>query len=145
MRDPTEVLTELSKSKFRSRFHLPEKEREYFDRRGSNVIVRHAFQFIETRLAPARPPKDGKQTPWRGHPVFIAQHATATCCRSCLEKWHRIPKGRELSEEERRYAVNVIRQWLDAEMQRPGRHPKPDPGMQELFDCDNLQAMADDR
>ena len=71
------------------------------------------------RLAPAEPMNDGKQTPMRGHPVFIAQHATATCCRGCLEKWHAIPHGRALSEQEQRYVVQVIHHWLVLQMNGP--------------------------
>ena len=73
----------------------------------------HAADFVEKRLAPAYPDNDGKQTPMRNHPVFVAQHATATCCRGCLEKWHAITKGRELSPEEKRYVIDVIRHWLE--------------------------------
>jgi hypothetical protein len=43
--------------------------------------------------------------------VFVAQHATATCCRTCLERWHAIPKGAPLREEERGYVVDVICRW----------------------------------
>ena len=69
----------------------------------------YARQFIVQRLAPASPSNDGKQTPMRGHPAFIAQHATATCCRACLAKWHFIPPGRELTEEQVAYVVGVMR------------------------------------
>jgi hypothetical protein len=76
------------------------------------VVLEHAADFVATRLAPAAPANDGKQTPFRNHPVFVAQHATATCCRGCLEKWHRIPRGRALSKDEQRYVVSVIERWL---------------------------------
>lgn len=79
----------------------------------------HARELIATRLAPAQPDKDGKQTPYRGHPVFVAQHATATCCRSCLQRWHQIPQGRDLSREERGYVVDVICRWIQREVQGP--------------------------
>lgn len=75
----------------------------------------HAVDFIDKRLAPASPVNDGKQTPMRKHPVFVAQHATATCCRGCLEKWHAISKGHELSVEEKQYILGVIRRWLELE------------------------------
>ena len=55
---------------------------------------------------------DGKQTPTYGHPVFIAQHATATCCRGCLYKWHKIKPGIELSVEQINYVVTVIIEWI---------------------------------
>ena len=74
--------------------------------------------FIRKRLSQADIPNDGKQTPMRGHPVFVAQHATATCCRGCLEKWHHIPKGRELTETEQEYIVNVIMEWISREMKK---------------------------
>ncbi len=71
---------------------------------------------IGKRLAPAAPEKDGRQTPYRGHPVFVAQHATATCCRMCLERWHEIPRGDELTAGERSYVVEVICRWIVREM-----------------------------
>jgi hypothetical protein len=75
-------------------------------------VLKHAADFIDKRLAPASPANDGKQTPWHNHPVFVAQHATATCCRGCLQKWHRIPQGRVLTAEEQQYIVQVIGGWL---------------------------------
>jgi len=77
-----------------------------------DTVLAHAADFIAQRLAPADPRNDGKQTPFRGHPVFVAQHATATCCRGCLAKWHHIEKGRPLTGDEQAYAVAVIEHWL---------------------------------
>jgi hypothetical protein len=112
MRDVQDVLSRLSQSPFRSRIHLGEKELDYLRGKGMNEVLKHAVEFIEKRLAPASPANDGKQTPWHNHPVFVAQHATATCCRGCLQKWHQIPKGRVLSLEEQQYIVAVIGTWL---------------------------------
>ena len=103
----------ISESRFRSRFKLREKEFDYIDEKGMYVIRSHAADFVEKRLAPADISNDGKQTPMRGHPVFIAQHATATCCRGCLEKWHGIPKGRELTEQQKTYVVDVLIHWIE--------------------------------
>ncbi len=105
----------LARSSFRSRFHLAAPERDYFAQRGAAVIKQHATDFIRQRLAAAHPRRDGKQTPWRGHPVFVAQHATATCCRACLAKWHGIPPGRELDEKEISYIVSVVMAWLSSQ------------------------------
>lgn len=113
MRARDELFAALARSAFRSRFKLGPKERAYRDSKGLEIILRHAGDFIATKLAPAHPVNDGKQTPMRGHPVFIAQHATATCCRGCLEKWHRIPQGRSLSDTECDYVRNVIAVWLE--------------------------------
>lgn len=109
------VLERLSQSKFRSRFHLGLKEKEYIKEKGWDTIQKHAEEFIAKRLALKEIPNDGKQTPMRGHPVFIAQHATATCCRGCLWKWHKIAKDKELTKEEQAYIVKVILTWLQKE------------------------------
>ena len=108
-----EILYRLSKSKFRSSFHLTKKMKEYVKEKGIDKIKEHAYDFINKRLKPEIIPNDGKQTPMKGHPVFISQHATATCCRGCLEKWHHIPKGRELSSKEVEYIVNLIIKWIE--------------------------------
>jgi predicted Fe-S protein YdhL (DUF1289 family) len=109
-------------------------DRNYLERKGIAVVLEHAADFVEKRLAPARPPNDGKQTPWRGHPVFVAQHATATCCRGCLEKWHAIPNGRAMNESERLYVVQVIETWLVNEIDRRAVAQSPKRDMKDLFD-----------
>lgn len=108
----------LSQSKFRSSFSLKANDRNYVSEKGMAKVREHAIDLISKRLAPANLPNDGRQTPMRGHPVFVAQHATATCCRGCLEKWHRIPKGRELTWEEQEYVVDVIMEWISREMKK---------------------------
>ena len=106
------ILDKLAKSKFRSKFKLRAKEIEYIKDKGLNTIRSHACDFIQDRVAPAEPVNDGKQTPMRGHPVFIAQHATATCCRGCIEKWHKFPQHRELTKTEHEYLVSIIMEWI---------------------------------
>jgi len=113
MRSLEEVFPRLSGSAFRSRFRLGPKEKAYLENRGIPAVLDHAADFVAKRLAPAAPANDGKQTPMRGHPAFIAQHATATCCRSCLAKWHGIPTGRALSDREQRHVVGAIGRWLE--------------------------------
>jgi hypothetical protein len=112
MRDLDCLFARLAHSPFRSRFRLGPKERAYLAERSLPVILEHGRQFVRERLAPAEPKSDGRQTPMRGHPIFIAQHATATCCRGCLEKWHRIPRGGELSDEEIDYVLALLSRWL---------------------------------
>lgn len=111
----------LSESKFRSGFRLGKKEIQYAEEKGRDTIRLHAQEFVRKRLAPAEIANDGRQTPMRGHPVFLAQHATGTCCRGCLYKWHRIEKGRELSEEEQAYIVSVICEWIARQMKSMGK------------------------
>jgi hypothetical protein len=113
MRDQPDLFAALKRSDFRRRFKLGIRERQYMDAKGLDAVIVHARKFIKDRLAPANAQKDGSQTPMRGHPVFIAQHATATCCRSCLQKWHGIAKGKSLSETEVEYLLRVLKCWLE--------------------------------
>lgn len=117
MKSIDEMLNSLSKSKFWNSFHLKEKDKEYIIQKGIDKIESHAYDFLRKRLAPAYIPNDGKQTPMRGHPVFVAEHATATCCRNCLFKWYRIPKGRDLTKEELDYIVRIIMAWIKKELE----------------------------
>jgi hypothetical protein len=118
-----ERIDDIARHPFRAKFHLRARERAYVELRGMQTVRAHAHDFIAKRLAPAHPDKDGKQTPWGGHPVFRAQHATATCCRSCLVKNHGIEKGRELSADEQDYVVDVICRWVEREAGSSGRTP----------------------
>lgn len=112
MRTLDAVFAALRRSPFRQRFRLGPREQEYLRARGLQTVLAHGADFLERRLAPAEPRNDGKQTPMRGHPVFIAQHATATCCRGCLAKWHGIPAGRPLSPPQQAHALAAIARWL---------------------------------
>lgn len=109
-------LNELSKSKFRSSFKLTKKDKEYIKEKGMNTILRHTYDIIEKRLKPKDIPNDGKQTPFRNHPTFKAQHATACCCRGCLEKWHHIEANRELTSNEVNYIVSIIIEWINRQL-----------------------------
>ena len=111
-------LLELSKSKFRSSFHLKDNMINYINEKGFNNIKNHAYDFINERLAPANPINDGKQTPMKGHPVFIAQHACACCCRGCLEKWHHISKNKALTNNEINYIVMLLITWIKKEYRK---------------------------
>ena len=112
-----DLFERLSQSKFRSGFHLKEKDKKYVLDKGGDKIREHAKDFVSQRLAPAVIPNDGKQTPMKGHPIFIAQHATACCCRGCLEKWHHFPRGKELTEEQQDYVVDVLMEWVGRQME----------------------------
>ena len=110
-----EALAKLQKSKFRSGFHLTKKDIDYINEKGLDVIRTHAADFVAKRLAPAEIPNDGKQTPMRGQPVFVAQHACACCCRGCLNKWYRVPQGRALTRTEQQKTVNLLMAWIEKE------------------------------
>ena len=115
--DRRELFHRLGASDFRSRFHLTEQDKAYVREKGLDTIYRHAWEFVEKRLSAENPANDGKQTPMKGHPVFLAQHATACCCRGCLEKWHRIPSGKVLNHAEKAYITDVLMDWIVKECQ----------------------------
>ncbi|OZG60535.1 hypothetical protein BLEM_1836 [Bifidobacterium lemurum] len=111
-----EALGRLSCSAFRAKFVLSDKDRAYARAKGKDAIDRHAREMLRLRVGDALPKNDGKQTPWRGHPVFTAQHATATCCRGCVEKWHHIPKGRELTDDEINRLSDLVMAWIERDL-----------------------------
>ena len=108
----------LEKSDFRRKFHLSLQDKTYVTEKGLDTIRGHAADFIRTRLAPASILNDGKQTPMRGHPAFVAQHACACCCRGCLYKWYKVPINRELTEDEQQRIVNLLVAWIEKEMKK---------------------------
>jgi len=120
MRDLDDLYTALDRSAFRCRQRLKAKERDYLDRKGLAVVMEHAADFIRERLAPAEPRNDGRQTPMRGHPAFVAQHATATCCRGCLARWHGIARGHALTEAETAHVLTAIERWLRGQQAASG-------------------------
>jgi Domain of unknown function (DUF4186) len=125
MRELDELFSALEDNAFRRRQTLNAKDRAYLHSRGMTQVLQHAADFVAMRLAPAEPLNDGKQTPWRGHPAFTAQHGTATCCRGCLEKWHYIDKGRALTSDEQRYVIGVIQRWLERHVEEDSAPTAP--------------------
>ncbi len=113
-----EALDRLETSKFRASFHLSQKDKVYIEKKGMDEIQKHAEDFVKERLAPAYIKNDGKQTPMRGHPVFVAQHACACCCRGCLNEWYHVTKGVELSEVQQRKIVNLLMAWIQRDLKR---------------------------
>ena len=113
MQSREEALAKLARSRFRSSFHLNEKDRAYIREKGMDVIRSHAEDFVRERLAPARIANDGRQTSMKGHPVFKAMHATACCCRGCMNKWYKVPLKTELSELQQEKTVNLIMAWIE--------------------------------
>lgn len=111
-----EVFARLARSAFRGKFRLQGRELAYLQMWGLPHVMKQGEELIRKRLAPAEIPNDGRQTPWRNHPIFVAQHATATCCRGCLEKTHGIAKGHALTAEELRHVLAVIERWLGSSL-----------------------------
>ena len=118
MQTRIEALYKLSQSKFRSSFHLKEKDKLYVEEKGMDVIRKHACDFVKNKLADSYPKNDGKQTPMKGHPVFIAMHACACCCRGCLNRWHHVEKGVPLTDVQQEKIVNLLMLWIENEMKK---------------------------
>ena len=108
-----EAFERLSKSKFRNSFRLTRADLEQAGRYGRETVRRHLADFVREKLAPAIPEKDGRQTPYRGHPAFKAMHGCAMCCRVCMNRWWKVPEGVRLSEARQRKAVDFMMAWLD--------------------------------
>jgi hypothetical protein len=111
--------TKLARSKQIESLEMGEPEIEYVQSRGLDILRLHATDFVRKRLAPAAPKNDGRQTPLKGHPVFIAQHATGTSDREKLHKFHGIKAGIKLTEKEINYVVSVILRWIKEQTELP--------------------------
>jgi hypothetical protein len=94
-------------------------------RRKGGVLLREAAAHrLRQSVGSANPPRDGRQTPMDGNIIYFAQHATACCCRTCMEYWHAIPKGRELSDEEIAYFTELVMLYVNERM--PQLLPTPE-------------------
>lgn len=107
-----EAFRRLATSSFRRKFRLQGRELAYLQTWGLPHVMKQAEELLRKRVGGAVIPNDGRQTPWRNHPVFVAQHATATCCRGCIEKVHEIPKGHDLTKDELGRLLGAIERWL---------------------------------
>ena len=96
-------------------FHreLDERAVRHAQRKGRIQLKVAARSRLTKYLASAQLARDGRQTPFEGNAIYYAQHATATCCRTCLQYWHDIPKGRELTTEEQEYCAALVHCFLD--------------------------------
>ncbi len=67
---------------------------EKAQQKGKAKLAERARTILKQRIGKAQNFREGQQTPMMGAEIVnYAQHATATCCRRCLEYWHNIPTG----------------------------------------------------
>ncbi|WP_220669707.1 DUF4186 family protein [Paraburkholderia fungorum] len=92
---------------------IDEKATLHARRKGRTALIASVRRRVETSVGRATPYRDGQQTPMEGNVLYYAQHATASCCRTCIEYWHGIPKGRELTHDEIGYLTALIIQFLN--------------------------------
>ena len=108
-----EVFSKLNKTGRISNFSLGDAEIEYVSSRGIEILRLHATDFIQKRIAPKEPKNDGYQTPAKGHPVFLAQHACGCNDIDSVEQFFGFKKGSLLKEKEVNLIVDVIVSWLE--------------------------------
>jgi len=97
-------------------WHVEIDEKAVLSARRSGVsgLEERVHRRIRSSVGSADNPFDGRQTPMEGsgNPIHYAQHATATCCRKCMEYWHGIPQGDDLAEEEIEYFAELVMMYL---------------------------------
>jgi hypothetical protein len=116
LEDVDHTFTELRHEMIRHHFwHLEfdERARNHALRKGRSALSLAASRRIEMSVGAENPSNDGRQTPFDGNVLYYAQHATASCCRTCIAYWHDIPKGRALTPDERQYLTGLVVRYID--------------------------------
>lgn len=75
-------------------------------------LFNDAMQIIGEKIK-IKPKNDWYQTPYHGHPVYIAMHATASCCRICLGQWYNISERGTLTIVQMKYIADILLKWID--------------------------------
>ena len=114
--DVDHTFTELRLELIRHHFwhvDIDEQARNHALRKGRTALLGSAGGRIAKAVAAELPYRDGQQTPFTGNVIYYAQHATASCCRTCVEYWHGIEKGRALTASEQNYLVQLVTVYID--------------------------------
>lgn len=128
--DIDHTFAELKREFIRHHFwhkSIDDKADKHARRKGRVLLAAAATQRLRSSVAKAEPVRDGQQTPMNGNVLYYAQHATACCCRTCMEYWHNIPKGRELTEAEIRYFTELMMRFVAERMPRLADGPEKIP------------------
>jgi exodeoxyribonuclease V alpha subunit len=110
-----DLFAKLLKSKFRRKFHLNDADFQIIDKKGLDLLWEETKLILQDRVSVLKE-NDGMQTPFKGHPCFVGQHALGLCCRNCIEKWHGIPKELELEENHLDYFADLLLAWYAQEL-----------------------------
>lgn len=97
-------------------------------RKGRSGLATAVPKRIRQSVGKEKPFRDGQQTPFTGNIIYYAQHATASCCRTCMEYWHGIPKGRALTDVEIEYLSQLAMKFIAERMRdlpEEGERPVP--------------------
>jgi hypothetical protein len=103
-------------------WHLPLSEyaENYAIRKGKDGLRMSVRHQLEKAIGSPIHPRQGRQTPRENSPkataVHYAQHATATCCRPCLEEWHGIEPGANVNPIELEYLTDLVMLYITAKI-----------------------------
>jgi Domain of unknown function (DUF4186) len=92
---------------------IDEKAINHALRKGRILLAEASLKRILQSVGGSKPFHDGYQTPYSGNVIYYAQHAVAACCRKCIEYWHGIPAGRELTEKEVDYLQSLVARYME--------------------------------
>jgi len=108
-------------------------------KRGTLGLALAAEKRLRKYVGPRRADifRDGTQTPRGGKVVFYAQHATATCCRRCIEAWHGIDRNQPLGDVELEYMTKLVMAYIAM------RLPYLPAGEAEESEADNRKGPVD--
>ena len=100
---------------------------DYARRKGKIALAQAAQKRIQQAVGNPTHPLQGRQTPRESSPtanaIHYAQHATASCCRPCLEEWHGIPLDRPLTTDELTYLTELAMLYVEARLPDLSRDP----------------------
>lgn len=96
---------------------LDETARRNIREVGVTAVRAGVKEHLRKKIGPAKIFRDGTQTPKKDSVIHFAQHATATCCRKCLDYWYDIPQKRDLTEEELGFCEGLIHAYMDVRHQ----------------------------
>ncbi|MEP7377612.1 MAG: DUF4186 family protein [Chitinophagaceae bacterium] len=81
--------------------------------KGRIVLKEKAIEELRKKVGGENNFREGYQTPKGGDDIIhYAQHATATCCRKCMEYWFKIPIGTALTEKQLDYCAELIIRYI---------------------------------
>jgi hypothetical protein len=121
--DVAYTLEMLKKELIRHHFwhvEIDQKAINHALRKGRKELRVAAEKRIRASVGKAFPSYDGRQTPKSGNSLFYAQHATATCCRKCIEEWYGIEIGVALTEEHIQYFSDLLMLYLNDRLPQLG-------------------------
>lgn len=114
--DVDAIFGELSHEWIRHTFFdapFDEASKKQAKKLGLQELKARVRELLEKKIGPAKIFRDGIQTKKEGSAIFYAQHATATCCRKCLEYWYGIAANRELTKDELDFCEGLVFAYLD--------------------------------